>query len=145
MYNFPLNFILPLFLCIFSHSYNFMYFFFHLLPHSALLLLDYVTSQKLDSVTFIESWFTSSVSQYIHRNTIPCIEIQFSRVWAFLQSEDDEQTSKHVMNTIFMNIFFLQWLFQPIQGPSLLFSSVIIFHRQQDSTDRRSARRKAAT
>jgi hypothetical protein len=25
---------------------------------------------------------------------------------------------------------FLQWLFQPIQGPGLLFSSVIIFHRR---------------
>jgi hypothetical protein len=26
--------------------------------------------------------------------------------------------------------YFIQWLFQPIQGPSLLFSSAIIFHRR---------------
>jgi hypothetical protein len=29
--------------------------------------------------------------------------------------------------------FFFQWLFQPIQGPGLLLSSVIIFHRGYDS------------
>jgi hypothetical protein len=27
-------------------------------------------------------------------------------------------------------VFFFQWLFQSIQGPGLLFSSVIIFHRR---------------
>jgi hypothetical protein len=27
-------------------------------------------------------------------------------------------------------IILIQWLFQPIQGPGLLFSSVIIFHRR---------------
>jgi hypothetical protein len=26
--------------------------------------------------------------------------------------------------------FVFQWLFQPIQGPGLLFSSVIFFHRR---------------
>jgi hypothetical protein len=32
-------------------------------------------------------------------------------------------------------IYFFQWLFQPIQGPGLLFSSVIIFHSRYDSLD----------
>jgi hypothetical protein len=40
---------------------------------------------------------------------------------------------------------FFQWLFQPIQGPGLLFSSVIIFHRRYESLGVWSARRKAAT
>jgi hypothetical protein len=31
------------------------------------------------------------------------------------------------------NLWFFEWLFQPIQGPGLLFSSIIIFHRQQNS------------
>jgi hypothetical protein len=31
--------------------------------------------------------------------------------------------------------FFFQWLFQPIRGPGLLFSSVITFHRWWDSSD----------
>jgi hypothetical protein len=31
--------------------------------------------------------------------------------------------------------FFLQWFFQTIQGPGLLFSSVIIFHRRYDALD----------
>jgi hypothetical protein len=42
-------------------------------------------------------------------------------------------------------LFFFQWLFQPIQGPGLLFSSVIIFHRRQNCLDEGSACRKAAT
>jgi hypothetical protein len=29
-----------------------------------------------------------------------------------------------------INIFFFQWLFQPMQGTGLLFSSVFIFHRR---------------
>jgi hypothetical protein len=36
-------------------------------------------------------------------------------------------------------------LFQPIQCPGLLFSSVIIFHRRQDTLDEWWDRRKAAT
>jgi hypothetical protein len=47
------------------------------------------------------------------------------------------------------NVFYFwsppQWLFQPVQGPGLLFSSVIIFHRRYDSLDEWSARRKAST
>jgi hypothetical protein len=42
-------------------------------------------------------------------------------------------------------LFFFQWLLQPIQDPGLLFNSVIIFHRRQDSLDEGSACRKAAT
>jgi hypothetical protein len=42
-------------------------------------------------------------------------------------------------------LFFFQWLIQPIPGPGLLFSSVIIFHRRQDSLDEWSARRSAPT
>jgi hypothetical protein len=37
-----------------------------------------------------------------------------------------------VLQTIWSRILFssyLQWLFQPVQGPNLLFSSVIIFQR----------------
>jgi hypothetical protein len=30
----------------------------------------------------------------------------------------------------FFFLFFLQWLFQPIEGPALLFSSVIVFHKR---------------
>jgi hypothetical protein len=30
----------------------------------------------------------------------------------------------------FTELYFFQWLFQPIQGPGLLFSSAIIFHRR---------------
>jgi hypothetical protein len=29
---------------------------------------------------------------------------------------------------IALTVYFFQWLFQPIQGPGLLFSSVFIFH-----------------
>jgi hypothetical protein len=38
-------------------------------------------------------------------------------------------TSAITINCIHQ-LFFLQWLFEPIQGPGLLFSSVIIFHRR---------------
>jgi hypothetical protein len=41
--------------------------------------------------------------------------------------------------------FFFQWFFQLIQGPGFLLSSVIIFHRRQDSLDEWSARHKDAT
>jgi hypothetical protein len=41
--------------------------------------------------------------------------------------------------------YTLQWLFQPIQGPGLLFSFLIIFRRRQYALDEWSARRKAAT
>jgi hypothetical protein len=44
-----------------------------------------------------------------------------------------------------LSAFIFQWLFQPIEGPGLLFSSVIIFHRRWDSLDEWSARHKAAT
>jgi hypothetical protein len=42
-----------------------------------------------------------------------------------------ERSGHSLMNVLHTNIFleFFQWLFQPIQGPGLLFSYVIIFHR----------------
>jgi hypothetical protein len=45
---------------------------------------------------------------------------------------------------IFQVLFFFQWLFQPIQCPGLLFSSVIILHRRYDSLGDWAVRRKAA-
>jgi hypothetical protein len=43
------------------------------------------------------------------------------------------------------NVFYFQWVFQPMQGLGLLFSSVIFFHRRQESLGEWSARRQAAT
>jgi hypothetical protein len=48
----------------------------------------------------------------------------------------------NIINNLHVNFFF-KWLLQPIQGPGLLFSSVIIFHRRWDSLGEWTARRKA--
>jgi hypothetical protein len=52
--------------------------------------------------------------------------------------------AKTLLSTVLF-FFFFQWLFQSIHDPGLLFSSVIIFRRRQDSLDEWSPLRKAAT
>jgi hypothetical protein len=51
-----------------------------------------------------------------------------------LEIRRDERKNRkdfHLMNRLGSKLFFLQWLFQPIQGgPGLLFSYVIVFHRR---------------